>query len=215
MDFSIGFAKKSPEKILGKERFSPMKHEPLLLASASPRRAELLTTAGIPFACVPSHADELPSGSCSPDSLVVENARRKAAEVSARFSGRVVLGADTVVVSEGQALGKPRDREDAKRMLYALSGKTHQVMTGVCMTDGKRTETALSVTYVTFRALDDALIERYVASGECDDKAGAYGIQGKGCVLVERLEGDYFGVVGLPVCTVDQMLSRFLFREKD
>lgn len=211
MDFSIGFGKKSPEKIHGKERF-PMKYEPLLLASASPRRAELLEKAGIPFVCVPSRADELPSGSCSPDRLVVGNARRKAEEVSSRFPGRVVLGADTMVVLEGQALGKPQDRTDAKRMLRALSGRVHQVMTGVCITDGSKTETALSVTSVTFRVLEDALIERYVASGECDDKAGAYGIQEKGCILVERLEGDYFGVVGLPICTVNKLLEQFLPR---
>lgn len=214
MDFSIGFGKKSPEKIHGKEQF-PMKYEPLLLASASPRRAKLLEKAGIPFTCVPSRADELPSNSCSPDILVVENARRKAEEVSSRFPGRVVLGADTMVVLEGQALGKPQDRADARRMLRVLSGRVHQVMTGVCITDGSKTETALSVTSVTFRVLEDALIERYVASGECDDKAGAYGIQDKGCILVERLEGDYFGVVGLPVCTVDKLLERFLPREKD
>lgn len=192
-----------------------MKNKPLLLASASPRRAELLTTAGIPFECVPSHADELPAGSRSPDVLVAENARRKAEEVSSRFPGRVVLGADTMVVLDGQALGKPKDRTDAKRMLRALSGRVHQVMTGVCVTDGEKTETALSVTSVTFRTLDDALIDRYAASGECDDKAGAYGIQGKGCVLVERLEGDYFGVVGLPVCTVDEILEGFPPREGD
>lgn len=192
-----------------------MKHEPLLLASASPRRAELLETAGIPFECVTSRAEELPSGSRSPDALVVENAGRKAKDVSSRFPGRVVLGADTMVVLEGQALGKPLDRADAKRMLRALSGRTHQVMTGVCVTDGSKTETALSVTSVTFRTLDDALIERYVESGECDDKAGAYGIQGKGCVLVEHLDGDYFGVVGLPMCIIDKILSHFLSPQTD
>ena len=214
MDFSIGFAKKSPKKSMERNAF-PMKHEPLLLASASPRRAELLTTAGIPFEGVPSHADELPAGSLSPDALVVENARRKAEEVSSRFPGRAVLGADTMVVLDGQALGKPLDRADAKRMLRALSGRVHQVMTGVCVTNGEKTETALSVTSVTFRTLDEALIERYAASGECDDKAGAYGIQGKGCILVEHLEGDYFGVVGLPICTVDKLLEQFLPREED
>lgn len=186
-----------------------MKHEPLLLASASPRRAELLQTAGIPFECVPSSAAELPSGALPPDELVVENARRKAEEVSARFPGRLVLGADTMISLDGQALGKPSDRADAKRMLRALSGRTHEVLTGVCVTDGNKTVPALSVTRVTFRALDDALIERYVAGGECDDKAGAYGIQGRGCVLVERLDGDYFGVVGLPVCKIDEILADF------
>lgn len=187
-----------------------MKNQPLLLASASPRRAELLEKAGIPFLCVPSSAAELPAGALPPDMLVAENARRKAEEVSSRFPGQLVLGADTMIALDGQALGKPQDRADAKRMLRALSARTHEVLTGVCVTDGTRTETALSVTRVTFRALDDALIDRYVATGECDDKAGAYGIQGKGCILVEHLEGDYFGVVGLPMCTIDKILSIFL-----
>ena len=192
-----------------------MKREPLLLASASPRRAELLQTAGIPFTCVPSSADELPPGALPPDTLVAENARRKALDISARFPGRLVLGADTLVALDGQALGKPQNRADAKRMLRTLSGRTHQVFTGVCVTDGERTETALSVTSVTFRTLDDALIDRYVASGECDDKAGAYGIQGRGSVLVERLEGDYFGVVGLPLCKIDKILAKFLACDAD
>lgn len=187
-----------------------MKKQPLLLASASPRRAELLEKAGVPFLCVPSSSAELPSGALPPDVLVTENARRKAEEVSFRFPGRLVLGADTMIALDGQALGKPQDRADAKRMLRALSARTHEVLTGVCVTDGTRTETALSVTRVTFRTLDDALIDRYVATGECDDKAGAYGIQGKGCILVEHLDGDYFGVVGLPMCTIDKILSTFL-----
>lgn len=192
-----------------------MKHEPLLLASASPRRSELLRTAGIPFTCVPSSASELPPGALPPDALVVENARRKAEDISARFPGRLVLGADTLVALDGQALGKPRDRKDAKRILRALSGRTHEVLTGVCVTDGSTAKTDLSVTLVTFRTLDDALIDRYVASGECDDKAGAYGIQGRGSILVERLEGDYFGVVGLPICKIDKILSEFLARGVD
>lgn len=183
--------------------------KPLLLASASPRRREILACAGIPFEVVPSFAEELSSAELPAEAAVIENAKSKAAEVASRFPGRVVLGADTLVTADGTALGKPRDREDAKRMLRLLSGRTHEVMTGVCITDGVHTETALSVTKVTFRKLDDTLIERYVATGECDDKAGAYGIQGKGCILVERLDGDYFGVVGLPICTVYDLLSHF------
>ena len=116
---------------------------PLLLASASPRRAELLRIAGIPFVCEPSRAAELPVGTCPPETLVVENARRKASEVSARFPGRLTLGADTVVVLDGQTLGKPSDRADAARMLRALSGRTHEVMTGVCLTDGTIVQTDL------------------------------------------------------------------------
>ena len=184
---------------------------PLLLASASPRRAELLRIAGIPFVCEPSRAAELPVGTCPPETLVVENARRKASEVSARFPGRLTLGADTVVVLDGQTLGKPSDRADAARMLRALSGRTHEVMTGVCLTDGTIVQTDLCVTRVHFRALDDDRVARYVASGECDDKAGAYGIQGRGSLLVEDIEGDYCNVVGLPLCRIDKMLDDFLF----
>ena len=186
---------------------------PLLLASASPRRAELLRFAGIPFVCEPSRAEELPVGACPPETLAVENARRKASEVSARFPGRLTLGADTVVVLDGQTLGKPTDRADAARMLRALSGRTHEVMTGVCLTDGKTVRTDLCVTRVHFRALDDDRVARYVATGECDDKAGAYGIQGRGSVLVEGIEGDYCNVVGLPLCRIDKMLDEFLFRQ--
>lgn len=183
---------------------------PLLLASASPRRAELLRTAGIPFVCEPSRAGELPVGSRPPEALAVENARRKASEVSARFPGRLTLGADTVVVLDGHTLGKPSDRDDAARMLRALSGRTHEVMTGVCLTDGKTVRTDLCVTRVRFRELDGDRIARYVATGECDDKAGAYGIQGRGGLLVEGIEGDYFNVVGLPLCRIDKMLDDFL-----
>lgn len=186
-----------------------MSNLPLILASASPRRKEILQSAGIPFEVCPSRADELCADGVPAGELVVENAKRKAKEVAARHPGRVVLGADTLVTADGKVLGKPHDREDAKAMLRFLSGRTHEVMTGICLTDGKRTETALSVSRVTFRTLSDGLIERYVATGECDDKAGAYGIQQKGCVLVERIEGDYFSIVGLPICQVDQLLSRF------
>lgn len=183
--------------------------EPLLLASASPRRREILTCAGIPFEVAPSLAEELTDENLPVEELVVENAKNKAMEVFSRFPGRTVLGADTLVTANGIALGKPHDRKDAKRMLRFLSGRTHEVLTGVCVTNGTKTETALSVTKVTFRELDDELIERYVSTGECDDKAGAYGIQGKGCILVERLDGDYFGVVGLPICNVYRILSLF------
>lgn len=186
-----------------------MMMQPLLLASASPRRREILETAGISFEVCPSNADELHADGVPVERLVVENAKCKASEVASRNPRRLVLGADTLVTADGKALGKPRDRAHAKEMLRFLSGRTHEVMTGVCLTDGTRTETALSVSRVTFRELSDGLIERYVATGECDDKAGAYGIQGKGCILVERIEGDYFSVVGLPVCTVCQMLEHF------
>lgn len=192
-----------------------MNRQPLLLASASPRRKEILDTAGISFEVCPSLAQEMCADGVSVGELVVENAKRKALEVAARNPGRLVLGADTLVTADGKALGKPRDRAHAKEMLRFLSGRTHEVMTGVCLTDGKTTETALSVSRVKFRELSDGLIERYVATGECDDKAGAYGIQQKGCILVEHIEGDYFSIVGLPVCTVCQMLERFADEQTD
>lgn len=184
-----------------------MSVQPILLASASPRRKEILETAGIPFEICPSNADELCAEGVPVGTLVVENARYKVMEVSARYPGRIVLGADTLVTADGKAMGKPRDRAHAAEMLRFLSGRTHEVMTGICITDGTRTETALSVSRVTFRKLTDELIKRYVATGECDDKAGAYGIQQKGCVLVEHIEGDYFSIVGLPICTVAKILE--------
>ena len=139
-----------------------MTKQPILLASASPRRKEILQNAGILFEICPSDADELCMDGADIGAQVVENARRKACDVSAKYPSRVVLGADTLVTADGKALGKPRDREDAKRMLRFLSGRTHEVMTGICITDGACTKPALSVTRVTFRQLDDALIERYV-----------------------------------------------------
>ena len=186
-----------------------MDKQPILLASASPRRKEILQSAGIAFEIFPSDAQETKNDGADIGAQVVENAVRKASDVSAKHRGRVVLGADTLVTADGKALGKPKDRADAKRMLRFLSGRTHEVMTGICITDGKCTKTALSVTRVTFRTLDDKLIERYVSTGECDDKAGAYGIQQKGCILVERIDGDYFSVVGLPICQVCQILEQF------
>ena len=183
--------------------------EPILLASASPRRREILETAGIPFEVVPSFGEEICPAGLSVEEVVLENARAKAVEVSSRFPGRVVLGADTLVEYGGTKLGKPKDRAHAAEMLRFLSGKTHRVLTGVCITDGKTVKGEVSVSHVTFRKLSEELIDAYVATGECDDKAGAYGIQGKGCILVEKIEGDYFSIVGLPICTVYKLLEEF------
>ncbi|MBQ2255020.1 MAG: septum formation protein Maf [Clostridia bacterium] len=181
----------------------------ILLASASPRRREILETAGIPFTVVPSFGEEICPQGLSVEEVVAENAKAKALEVSSRFPGQIVLGADTLVEYGGTKLGKPKDRAHAAEMLRFLSGKTHRVLTGVCITDGTNTKTEVSVSQVTFRTLSEELITAYVATGECDDKAGAYGIQGKGCILVEKIEGDYFSIVGLPICTVYKMLEEF------
>ncbi|MBP5230287.1 MAG: septum formation protein Maf [Clostridia bacterium] len=182
----------------------------LLLASGSPRRKELLELAGIPFTAVPSSAPEISGDTLSPEETALENAFRKASSVSETHPGAVVLGADTLVWCDGHALGKPADREDARRMLKMLSGRTHRVLTGVYVTDGTNESRAVVSTDVTFFDLSPDLIERYLDTGEYKDKAGAYGIQGKGCILAERLNGDYFNIVGLPIGTVYRMLEPFL-----
>ena len=182
--------------------------EKIILASGSPRRKEILLNAGIPFEVCVSDAEECVFGS-TPEEMVKGNALRKAKAVSEKFPGRVVLGADTVVVFDNNILGKPKDRSDAKRMLTLLSGKTHKVLTGVALTDGNRTAFDVEATDVHFRELSEEMIESYLATGECDDKAGSYGIQGKGGVFVEGITGDYFNVVGLPLCKVNRMLTDF------
>lgn len=183
--------------------------EPILLASASPRRKEILQNAGIPFETAVSRAEEGKPGSLVPEALVVQNALAKAREVASRFPGRVVLGADTLVAVGNTVLGKPKDREDAFRMLRSLAGKTHRVLTGVALVCDGRESADFEETTVFFRTLTDEQIASYVATGECDDKAGAYGIQGRGGVFVERIEGDYFNVVGLPLCKVNRMAEAF------
>ena len=170
----------------------------LTLASGSPRRAAILDQLGIAFEVVVPEVEEVTEG--DPRELVIENARRKAAAVD----GDLVLAADTVVASEGVALGKAGDEEQARSYLSLLSGRTHEVWTGVVL----NAETTAVKTNVTFRDIDD-LIDWYLASGEWRGKAGAYAIQGKGAALVERIDGDYSNVVGLPISAlVDLALAR-------
>lgn len=180
-----------------------------ILASASPRRRELLKNAGFDFEVAVSGADERLAEPLSPREMVTELACRKAHFVSRENPGRVVLGCDTLVALDERVLGKPDNREQAKEMLRMLSGKTHSVYTGVCITDGSRTEKFCCQTAVTFRELSETAVESYVASGESDDKAGAYGIQGLGSVLVKEINGDYFSVVGLPVSETARVLADF------
>lgn len=180
-----------------------------ILASASPRRRELLKNAGFDFEVAVSGADERLTEPLSPREMVTELACRKARFVSRENPGRVVLGCDTLVALDDRVLGKPDNREQAKEMLRLLSGKTHSVYTGVCITDGSRTEKFCYQTAVTFRELSETAVESYVASGESDDKAGAYGIQGLGSVLVKEIDGDYFSVVGLPVSETARVLADF------
>ncbi len=180
-----------------------------IVASASPRRKELLSNVGFSFEVIPSDADESCDGELTPVELVRELALRKAKSVFEKNTDAVVLGCDTVVEYGGTVLGKPESREDAKRMLRMLSGKTHNVHTGVCVTDSENTVSFEKTVRVEFYELTDELIDSYVGTGECDDKAGAYGIQGKGCLLVKGIEGDYFSVVGLPVSETARVLWSF------
>ena len=180
-----------------------------ILASASPRRKELLEKAGYAFEIRVSDADEsLPAG-ITPAEAVRLNAARKAQAVAETNPGAVVLGCDTVVAIDGEILGKPGDEAEAKRMLRRLSGNTHTVYSGVCITDGKKETVFAVATDVTFYALSARTIDAYVATKEPMDKAGAYGIQGLGCVLVREIAGDYSNVVGLPLSESARALAAF------
>ena len=173
----------------------------IVLASASPRRAEILSNAGIPFVRdVPSGIDETPVGE-APKDYVLRLAREKA-EAVAIPPGRIVLGADTTVVVDGEILGKPSDEADAGRMLKLLSGRAHEVITGICLRDCQGVVMDAATTRVWFSQLSETEIEAYVASGEPMDKAGAYGIQGLASKLITRIEGCYFNVMGLPISMV-------------
>lgn len=188
----------------------------LYLASGSPRRRELLTSLGLHFERIHAEIDE--------SVLPGEDARRYAERLarakadagwdvvqSCGLPERVLLSADTTVEQDGEIFGKPRDAADARRMLSALSGRSHRVITAVAVRDAERLELATSVTDVWFRPLDDADIARYLDSGDAFDKAGAYGIQGRASVFVERIDGSFTGVVGLPLFETAQLLARFGF----
>jgi len=185
----------------------------LVLASASPRRQELLRNAGVPFVVQSTDIPEVPQEREAPRAFAERMAREKTLTVSRQRPADYILGADTIVVVDAQILGKPRDRADAVRMLRLLSGRHHQVITGVCLVgpDDRGLETGFEdirseTTLVTMEALSDADIHSYVSTGEPMDKAGAYAIQGRASRWVSRIEGDYFNVVGLPVSLVYKML---------
>lgn len=180
----------------------------LILASRSPRRREILEMLGFEYLCKPADADEsIPAGT-SPDEAVKLLAYKKAAAVSC-CENDVIIGSDTIVVMEGEILGKPADAAQAKTMLRRLSGKTHRVYTGVCIICGEATETFECHTDVTFYELSDAEIDAYVATGDPLDKAGAYGIQGIGAVNVKSIDGDFFTVMGLPAAETARRLRKF------
>ena len=178
---------------------------PLILASGSPRRKEIRDTMGLEFSVDVSDADESFAG--TPEEMVLELSRRKALAVASRHSGAMILAADTLVFGD-EVLGKPHSAEEAKRMLAGLSGRWHSVYTGVTMIDTRsgKTLSRADVTRVHFVALTAQDIDAYVATGEPLDKAGAYGIQGRGGMFIDRIEGSYSNVVGLPMALVRSML---------
>jgi nucleoside triphosphate pyrophosphatase len=191
----------------------------LVLASASPRRRELLTQAGFTFSIQPAHVPEDPREGEDPIAYVVRLAREKAEAVYREAVNReqgtvnsglgelVVLGADTTVTVDGLILGKPEDAADAARMLRMLAGRTHLVITGVAVVTAKHTEVAAEVTAVRFLSLSNEEIAEYIATGEPMDKAGAYAIQGRAAKWIPRIDGDYFNVVGLPLALASTMLE--------
>jgi septum formation protein len=189
----------------------------LVLASASPRRQELLRNAGIPFVAQPTDIPEVPQQGEAPQAFAERLAREKAVAVFRQQPDDFILGADTIVVVDAEILGKPRDGADAARMLRLLSGRTHQVTTGVCLvgpqlrTENRKPEPGFEdirseTTLVTMDALSDDEIRSYISTGEPMDKAGAYAIQGRASRWISCIEGDYFNVVGLPVSLVYKML---------
>ena len=186
----------------------PLSPVRVVLASQSPRRRELLALVGIPHEVVPADIDEsvLPHEAAS--AHCERLAREKASAIARRYPDAVTIGSDTIVVIDGLILGKPADEDEAHRMLRMLSGRTHTVHTAVAVARGDRLVSAVEDVSVTFRPLDDAEIAAYVATREPMDKAGSYGIQGYGATIVERIDGDYFAVMGLSLVRLVGLLRR-------
>ena len=185
----------------------------IILASASPRRKELMEVLGIPFSVCVSDADESTDENLPPYFIVEQLSLLKASDVAGKMrkAGKeaLVIGADTIVVADDVILTKPKDKEDAKNMLLSLSGKWHSVLSGVTVMNTKtaKSETFYVETKVHFLALTEEEIDAYIATNEPMDKAGSYGIQGKGSVFIDKIEGDYFNVVGLPICRLARVLK--------
>ena len=179
----------------------------LILASASPRRKELLEKFGVPFLIRAADIDETMDPGKTPFEEVGRVSRLKAM-VTPRNAGDIIIAADTIVVCEGKVLGKPGSEAEAAEMLRLLSGRDHQVMTGCTVLTDEACETFTEVTDLHFRTLSEKEIARYVASGEPMDKAGSYGIQGGAALFCERMVGDYYNVMGLPVCRLGEVLRR-------
>lgn len=180
----------------------------LILASKSPRRIELLRELSLDPVIIPADIDESDVYAETPQQTVCELSKRKAQYVAKNNKDKLVIAADTLVFKDGVLLGKPNDRQDAYKMLESLSGTTHSVFTGFCVCYKGKTATAYAETKVTFRALSKGDIDDYINSDEPFDKAGSYGIQGAGKLFVESITGDYFNVVGLPVCALFETIKK-------
>lgn len=181
----------------------------IILASASPRRRELLTLAGVEFTVDVADADEILEAGMKPDEAVKQLAQVKAKAVFEKHPDSIVIGADTVVAIDNKILGKPKNYSEASEMLNILSGRKHFVFTGVCLMSKEKTTVFCQKTAVEFYPLTQDEIDEYIDSKDCFDKAGGYGIQTNGCVLVRGIEGDYFNVVGLPVAETVRALKEF------
>lgn len=182
----------------------------IILASASPRRKELMELAGYDFEVICADIVEVVPEEAMPQEVVMSLALQKAQAVAAEHKEAVVIGSDTVVALDGKILGKPHSEQEACEMLRSLSGRTHKVFTGVAIVCGGKVKNFFDETDVEFYSLGDDEIKKYVAAGEPTDKAGAYGIQGKGSVLVKRINGDFFSVMGLPIAKLYREMSDFV-----
>lgn len=180
----------------------------IVLASGSPRRSEIMAAVGWEFEKYVADVDETPGVGESPEDYVVRLAREKAAAVAADMPGRIVLGADTTVVIDGEIIGKPVDLDDARRMLKMLSGRRHEVLTGVALVSDERTAHGLERTGVVFAELNEAEIDFLAEKGEPLDKAGAYAVQAQAALFITGIEGDYWNVVGLPIGLVYRLFSQ-------
>ena len=180
-----------------------------ILASQSPRRRELLSMLGLTFDIITADIDETMDPTLPVDAAVAEVCRKKAEAVGAGHPGRLIVAADTIVVVDEQKLGKPRSADEARQMLRTLSGRSHTVMTAFCLAKGDRFETHVEKTNLRFRDLTDGEINAYVATGSPMDKAGAYGIQDQAAIFVEALDGDYYNVMGLPLCSLTKCLRHW------
>jgi septum formation protein len=185
-------------------------YPPIILASASPRRIELLTKTGLKFKVCPAHIEETIDSYHTPHWSAMNLAYQKARKIAERIQDgtTIILGGDTIVVYRDHLLGKPKTKKEAVEMLTRLNGKTHQVITGLCLIQGEKILKGYATTSVSFHKVTREWICDYVASGEPMDKAGAYAIQEKGALLVKKIEGDYPNVIGLPLVTLSKMLSK-------